>query len=133
MSAEFTPKQVRHLFFEREGQRCFYCRRPLSFNLRGSVVAGGWSLHHRKGRGMGGTRERMTCAHGLVLCGTGSTGCHGWVTEHPKEAFEYGLCVPKNATTAEYQPQNVRVRDRAGRWFILTEHGRAVEVEGLHR
>lgn len=128
MTAEFTPKQVRHIFFEREQQRCFYCRRPLSWGLRGSMLAGGWSLHHRKGRGMGGTRERVSCAHGLVLCGTGTTGCHGWVTENPTDAIELGLCTRRNATTAELQPPAVRVRDKAGRWFLLTENGRAIEV-----
>lgn len=128
MTAEFTAKQVRHIFFEREQQRCFYCRRALSWALRGSMLTGGWSLHHRKGRGMGGTRERMTCAHGLVLCGTGSTGCHGWVTEHPQDAFALGLCTPKNATTPELQPPAVWVSDKAGRRFLLTENGRAIEA-----
>jgi hypothetical protein len=130
MTAEFTAKQVRTMFFEREEQACFYCRRSLAWSLRGSMLSGGWSLHHRKGRGMGGTREHMTFPHGLVLCGTGTTGCHGWVTENPEEAFKYGLCVPKNATTPEFAPVNVRVRDKAGRWFLLTQDGRRVEVEG---
>ncbi|QYF98483.1 hypothetical protein [Microbacterium sp. PAMC21962] len=136
MTAEYTTKQVRHLFFEREGQRCFYCRRVLSFQLRGSLLDGGWSIHHRKGRGAG----MNTYSNGIVLCGTGGPAksgpvknCHDEVTRNPSWAYEMGLAILRNATTAEYQPQNVRVRDRAGRWFLLTEHGRAVEVEGPNR
>lgn len=124
MTAEFSPRQVRHMFFEREGQRCFYCRRWLSWALRGSVLAGGWSAHHRKGR-----HEHVTFADGLILCGTGTTGCHGVVTVRPSWANEFGLAIPRLATTDEYRPENVRVRDKAGRWFLLTLDGRAVEVE----
>ena len=126
MGAEYTAKQVRHLFFDREHQACFYCRRPLSFSLRGSILSGGWSLHHRKGRRGGDT----SYPNALILCGTGTTGCHGWVTEHPEEAFELGLAIRRLATTPEYEPENVRVRDNFGRWFLLTQNGRAVEVEG---
>lgn len=126
MSAEFSPKQVRHMFFEREGQRCFYCRRQLSWSLRGSMLAGGWSVHHRKGRYPAGA----TFPNGLVLCGSGAgAGCHPWVTEHPQDAYELGLAILRLAVSPEYQPENVRVRDRAGRWFLLTLDGRAVEVE----
>lgn len=125
MTAEFSPRQVRHMFFDREGQRCFYCRRLLSWSLRGSMLAGGWSVHHRKGRGEG----RSTFPDGLVLCGTGTTGCHGEVTHKDAWAKELGLAISRLATTPEYRPENVRVRDKAGRWFLLTQDGRAVEVE----
>lgn len=126
MGAEFTAKQVRHLFFTREAQRCFYCRRPLSFQLRGSMLAGGWSVHHRKGRRAGDN----SYPNGLVLCGTGTTGCHGRVTEDPEWAYDFGLAIRRLATTPEFSPALLRVRDGAGRWFLLTAGGRAVEVEG---
>lgn len=128
MSAEFSAKQVRHMFFEREGQRCFYCRRALSFILRGSPLDGGWSVQHRKGRGAG----MDTYPNGIVLCGTGGpgSGCHGRATVNPEWAYAMGLSILRNATTPEYRPENVRVRDLAGRWFLLTENGRAIEVEG---
>lgn len=125
MGAEYSAAKVRHLFFEREGQRCFYCRRPLSFSLRGSMLAGGWSLHHRKGR----RGDDTSYPNALILCGTGNTGCHGWVTEHPDQALDLGLAIRRLATTPEFEPINVRARDKAGRWFLLTANGRAVEVE----
>ncbi len=27
----------------------------------------------------------------VLLCGSGTTGCHGWVHAHPSEAHEQGL------------------------------------------
>lgn len=131
MTAEFTPKQVRHMFFERELQACFYCRRQLAWELRGSMLGGGWSAHHRIDRGMGGSSAVMTLAHGLILCGTGTTGCHGDVTEGKTRAIELGLSIPRNATRPEFAPDVVRVRDMSGRWWLLTLSGRAVEVEGV--
>jgi hypothetical protein len=38
---------------------------------------------HRLGRGQGGPWEP---ANGLLLCGSGSTGCHGWTTLNPTAA-----------------------------------------------
>lgn len=124
-AGEFSAKQARHLFFEREGQRCFYCRRPLSWALRGSMLTGGWSVHHRKGRGA----RAATYPNALVLCGTGTTGCHGEVTRRPEWAYEMGLSILRLTTTPAYEPDAVRARDVTGRWFLLTHDGRAVEVE----
>lgn len=130
MTAEFTAKQVRHMFFEREQQSCFYCGRPLAWSLRGSMLEGGWSAHHRIDRGMGGTSAVMTMSHGLILCGTGTTGCHGDVTKAKAKAIELGLSIPRNATGPAFAPEAVRVRDKSGRWWLLTLSGRAVEVDG---
>jgi hypothetical protein len=126
MTGEFTAKQVRHIFFERETQACFNCRRPLAWTLRGSMLAGGWSLHHLQGRGMGGTRRVMTHADGIALCGTGTTGCHGWVEANRDEAYDRGLLIRRNGL----RPAEVRVKDMYGQWWLLTEGGRAVEVDG---
>lgn len=37
---------------------------------------------------MGGSRNplRSTPANGVPLCGSGTTGCHGWTEHHPIEA-----------------------------------------------
>ena len=29
----------------------------------------------------------------ILLCGTGTTGCHGWVHNHPAESYEAGWLV----------------------------------------
>lgn len=129
--SEFAPDVVRKAFFDREREKCFRCNMPLRWELRGSVYAGGWSAHHRKARGRTGSKDPMRggIANCLILCGTGTTGCHGWVEKHRDVALEQGLLIPLNATTDEYRPERVRVRRLTGGWWLLTENGRAVEVE----
>ena len=51
----------------------------------------GISYDHRKNRSQGGD---WAASNGQLLCGDGTTGCHGWVTEHPKEAVDEGWAVP---------------------------------------
>lgn len=50
----------------------------------------GTTVHHRKNRSQGG---RWTPANCVALCGDGTRGCHGWVTEHPEKAHEQGWTV----------------------------------------
>jgi hypothetical protein len=130
MAGEFTPVTVKAAW-QREHGACFRCRMGLRFELRGAVYAGGWSAHHRKPRGRGGSRNPMvsSVANCLVLCGTGTTGCHGWVERNRSLALEQGYLIPLNATTPEYEPAAVRIRSASGGWWLLTENGRAVEVE----
>lgn len=43
------------------------------------------TCQHRRARGMGGT-SRLAIGHpanGVALCGSGTTGCHGWTEHHP--------------------------------------------------
>lgn len=53
------------------------------------------SIHHRKTRGMGGTRrvDVNELHHLLVVCGDGTRGCHGWIGREPALARERGLIV----------------------------------------
>lgn len=37
-----------------------------------------------------------TAANGLLLCGTGTTGCHGWVESNRSEARAQGFLVSAN-------------------------------------
>lgn len=46
-------------------------------------TAGNW--HHRRSAG-----RVWTPANGLHLCGSGTTGCHGWITEHPRDSRDHG-------------------------------------------
>jgi hypothetical protein len=52
---------------------CLRCGRVLS-------PAGDWSAHHRWLRSQGGPD---TPSNVIGLCGTGTTGCHGWAHSHP--------------------------------------------------
>jgi hypothetical protein len=64
------------------------------------------SIQHRLARGMGGTRR--TDIHDmpslLVLCGDGTTGCHGWVEARRPGMEERGLWVRHGKTDPEHVP-----------------------------
>lgn len=124
---DFTPAVVRIAFYSRECSRCFRCRRDLRWEERGI----GWSAHHRKPRGAGGTRDAAIggVANCLILCGSGTTGCHGWVEGHRAEAIEDGLLISRLGVGSGFDPANVRARRVDGSWWSLTSTGRSVEVE----
>lgn len=72
-----TVRMVR----ERDDWRCARC--------------GGWgplSTQHRVARGMGGSRQpwKNEPANLLTLCGSGTTGCHGWIERRPAWAEAHG-------------------------------------------
>lgn len=123
-AGDFTAATVRVAFFEREREACFRCRRPLRFEDRGR----GWSAHHRRPRGAGGTSrvDVADISNCLILCGSGTTGCHGWVERFRAMAREYGYLVLLNGIDT---PAGTRVKRQDGTWWLLTRAGRAVEVE----
>lgn len=129
-AGEFTPGTVRLVFFERDGSACFLCRRPLRFEDRGF----GWSMHHRKPRGAGGVKGKAAAviaspANALTLCGSGTTGCHGWAEHFRAKAIELGILISRNAVGPSFAPTAVRVTRNDGTTWLLTDGGRAVEVE----
>lgn len=72
---------------QRDSYRCVRCgKSPADAVL---------STQHRQARGMGGTRRASVNAPSnlITLCGTGTTGCHGWVEAHPVEARANGWAV----------------------------------------
>ena len=52
--------------------------------------ARGSNRHELLPRSRGGPRDEWNT---VVLCGSGTTGCHGWVTGHPDLAEAEGLYV----------------------------------------
>ncbi|GAA3948153.1 hypothetical protein [Microbacterium soli] len=131
-AGEFAAKTVRHAFFEREREACFRCRRPLRFEDRGI----GWSAHHRIPRGSGGIGAKKGSpyellisgiANCLILCGSGTTGCHGWVEAHRELARDHGLLILRLGI--ERSPAGIRVKRLDGTWWLLTSGGLAVECE----
>ena len=85
--------------------------------LCGREWATNW--HHRKNRSQGGTNELSNALH---LCGSGTTGCHGMVTEHPIEAFDNGWSV-----RSRFVPAETPVK-RQGLWVLLDDHGCVIPV-----
>lgn len=88
-----TPAQ-RHEVIARDGGRCVACGKavvdPESFEPWQQ-----YSLQHRSARGMGGTKNPAANASAnlLLMCGTGTTGCHGEAEHNPEQAAENGYRV----------------------------------------
>lgn len=74
MSAGSFDQLAREAIYEAAGWRCVGCG-----------VADPLTCQHRRARGMGGTSRRGIGhpANGVALCGSGTTGCHGWTEAHP--------------------------------------------------
>lgn len=87
------PPAVVALIWGRDSGRCARCGQYQHRPDRGYS----WSIHHRRPRGMGGARAAWVSlpANGVVLCGNGVTGCHGWVESHRGEAVEAGWLVSR--------------------------------------
>ncbi|MDZ7886575.1 MAG: HNH endonuclease [Mycobacterium sp.] len=74
------PTKVRAQLHERAHGCCEICG-----------VWGANNAHHRRNQSQGGGH---TLSNLMLLCGSGTTGCHGWVTEHPHESITQGWTVP---------------------------------------
>lgn len=75
---------VRRLVVERDGG-CLRCGGEAT------------NIHHRRPRGMGGTRDPAVNAPSnlVALCGSGTTGCHGWIESHRAQALADGWLVSR--------------------------------------
>lgn len=59
----------------------------------------GENIHHRAPRGMGGTKRDIHTAEWLLnLCGSGTTGCHGYIESHRDEAYEKGWLLRRHSS-----------------------------------
>lgn len=110
------PAATRSMVLARAGHRCESCGT--------SILGTPYSLHHRRPKGMGGTRAATV--HSLVnllaLCGSGTTGCHGLVHLHPTAARDAGYLVHQGAS-----PARVAVLVHDGRRVLLTAVGTYIE------
>jgi len=102
------PRQVRYQLRQRADWYCEICG-----------LNRGTNAHHRKNRSQGGKDELSNL---LLLCGSGTTGCHGYVTEHPAESYEKGWSVRSTAT-----PRDIPVWYRC-RWIWLDDFGHLAEA-----
>lgn len=79
-----------------------------------------FSVHHRRPRRMGGTKraDANAAQNLLILCGSGVTGCHGWVESNRTEAYSRGYLLYDRDNPAEHP-----FKDGEGRWWLLDEEG----------
>lgn len=108
-----TPDQAKDAVRTRDGGRCQKCGRSVA-----NIPA---SIHHRRPRGMGGVRNRRLDipSNMVVLCGTGTTGCHGWLEHHRQDATRDGWLISKMSRD---DPAEVPVRTYRG-WVLLDDEG----------
>jgi len=99
---------------QRDGPRCRRCGK----DLHGQSA----SKHHRKLKGRKTpVREWDLVENIVVLCGSGTTGCHGWAHHNRTEAAATGWVVASWDT-----PADVALVDTRGQRFTLTPEGTVV-------
>ena len=108
-----TPA-VRRQVIARDLSKCQYCGRHVR------TESGWYSLQHRRARGMGGTRSEIANqpANLVLVCGTGTTECHGLIEAQPIQATARGFRISSSA-----DPEKVPIVDEQGAEWYLTNDG----------
>jgi hypothetical protein len=80
---------------------------------------------------MGGTRDPLAGhpSNIVLLCGSGTTGCHGWIEDHREDALETGWLLYQWTGGERTDPRLCPIwRPRVGwmipgpqRWFAMVE------------
>lgn len=65
----------------------------------GCLTSSPLTCQHRRARGRGGTSDPRIASpvNGVPLCGSGTTGCHGWAEAYPTSAEHLGWRLPAGA------------------------------------
>jgi hypothetical protein len=110
---------ARRVVIERARDRCEKCGHLID--------AYDFSVHHRRPRGMGGSKDPATNmpSNLMLLCGSGTTGCHGWVESNRSDALLMGFLVSQG-----HAPGNRAVLYRGTHWAFLEDDGRVHFTEG---
>jgi hypothetical protein len=111
-----VPQDVHETIVLRDGGRCIRCGT--------SVLSIPASVHHRKPRGAGGTRDVRSydLRNLVVLCGTGTTGCHGEVESGRTLAYDTGWLL------RSYDDLDAPLITKDGRRVYLKADGDRVQV-----
>ncbi len=117
------PAEVVDLALERAQWSCELCGRA-----PGDRRGVDWSAHHRRPRAAGGTTDpaASTAANCLIVCGSGTTGCHGVIERYRRASYDAGWLVPQWVDPAR-MPVLLTV-DGLRREVLLTVDGRYREV-----
>lgn len=84
----------------------------------GCVRCGRWggNVHHRKLRSQASKAEVHQHSNLMVACGSGTTGCHGYIHANPAESYAAGWLV-----RSWEDPTEVPVRYYDGNTYQLTD------------
>jgi 5-methylcytosine-specific restriction endonuclease McrA len=80
------------------------------------------NAHHRKNQSQGGPD---TLTNLMLLCGSGTTGCHGWVTVNPEKSRRNGWTLLRHQ-----EPAHIPVRRRGVR-VMLADDGFFIAIPEL--
>ena len=111
--SEMSYAKACRIVDERSDRRCERCGHP--------VQVGG-SHHHRLLRSRGGGNSPQNI---VFLCGSGTTGCHGWAHANPASATEQGWMLPSKTDPARAPIR----RSRYGDYAYLGEDGQVYDVQ----
>jgi hypothetical protein len=103
---ELSDQELKRAVAERDGFKCVRC---------GTAILGApHSIHHL----VLGNRADNRAENLITLCGSGTTGCHGWAHDFPRLAREGGWVRSKHSTTAALEPVWYEQPGRTG-WHVL--------------
>lgn len=111
---------------EARGRQIVYARScgTCEVSIPGVCLGRATNWHHRINRSQGGT---WSASNGLHVCGSGTTGCHGVLTNTNGQRLRYerwGFICRSGAITTE-----VPVLFRCRRWVLLDDAGGVTDVE----
>jgi hypothetical protein len=75
---------------------------------------------------MGGSKNEMLHkpANLILLCGSGTSGCHGWVESHRMEARTFGFLIHKVESAEE-----IPFKDVYGNWWHIDNEGQKRQLD----
>lgn len=108
-----SEESARRIVRERCWGRCELCRAgsPLTFA-------------HRRNRSHGGA---WAPSNGLALCGSGTTGCHGWTEANPTWAYQGGWRIHGDQTPPSEVP--VWLNNPWPGWWLLDDQGGLISLD----
>lgn len=105
-----NEKTCRAIVYERSGWLC-------EVWIPGVCLGRASNYQHRKGKAHCRKDELWAPENGLHVCGSGTTGCHGYIHQHPRESYSKGWSV-RSFNNPEQCPAMVR-----GEPLFLMDYG----------
>ncbi|HEY5785857.1 MAG TPA: hypothetical protein VIT65_13870 [Microlunatus sp.] len=106
---EMTENHCRDIVAQRSGGRC---EAVIDYVCTGIAE----SMHHRRKHGRVWKPSNV-----IHVCGSGTTGCHGWIEAHPEKAHSLGLWL---WDYEDPDAESIKMRwEHARAWWWLDDEG----------